>query len=56
MLSLIHICVRDYIHVEDVARAHVDALDHLRRGGGAAVFNCGYSRGYSCLLYTSRCV
>jgi UDP-glucose 4-epimerase len=39
--------VRDYIHVEDIARAHVDALDYLRRGGGAAVFNCGYSRGYS---------
>ncbi len=39
--------VRDYIHVEDVARAHVDALDYLRRGGGAAVFNCGYSHGYS---------
>jgi UDP-glucose 4-epimerase len=39
--------VRDYVHVEDVARAHVDALDYLRRGGAAAVFNCGYSRGYS---------
>jgi UDP-glucose 4-epimerase len=39
--------VRDYIHVEDLARAHVDALVHLRRGGGAAVLNCGYSRGYS---------
>jgi UDP-glucose 4-epimerase len=39
--------VRDYIHVEDVARAHVDALDYLRRGGSAAVFNCGYSHGYS---------
>ena len=39
--------VRDYIHVEDVARAHVDALDYLRRGGAAAVFNCGYSHGYS---------
>ena len=39
--------VRDYIHVEDVARAHIDALDYLRRGGAAAVFNCGYSRGYS---------
>jgi UDP-glucose 4-epimerase len=39
--------VRDYIHVEDVARAHVDALDYLRRGGTAAVFNCGYSHGYS---------
>jgi UDP-glucose 4-epimerase len=39
--------VRDYIHVEDVARAHIDALDYLRRGGAAAVFNCGYSHGYS---------
>jgi UDP-glucose 4-epimerase len=39
--------VRDYVHVEDVARAHMDALDYLRRGGAAAVFNCGYSRGYS---------
>jgi len=39
--------VRDYIHVEDIARAHVDALDYLRRGGATAVFNCGYSHGYS---------
>ena len=39
--------MRDYIHVEDVARAHVDALDYLRRGGAATVFNCGYSHGYS---------
>ena len=39
--------MRDYVHVEDVARAHVDALDYLRRGGAAAVFNCRYGRGYS---------
>ena len=39
--------VRDYIHVEDLARAHVDALDYLRRGGATAVFNCGYGHGYS---------
>jgi UDP-glucose 4-epimerase len=39
--------VRDYVHVEDVARAHLDALDYLRRGGEAAIFNCGYSHGYS---------
>jgi len=39
--------VRDYIHVEDVARAHVHALDYLRGGGAPAVLNCGYSHGYS---------
>jgi len=39
--------VRDYIHIEDLSRAHVDALDHLRRGGASTVLNCGYSHGYS---------
>jgi UDP-glucose 4-epimerase len=39
--------VRDYIHIEDLARAHVDALDYLRRGGASTVLNCGYSHGYS---------
>jgi UDP-glucose 4-epimerase len=39
--------VRDYIHVEDLARAHLDALDYLRRGGVATVLNCGYGHGYS---------
>ena len=39
--------VRDYIHVEDLARAHLDALDYLRRGGVARIFNCGYGHGYS---------
>lgn len=39
--------VRDYVHVDDLARAHVDALDYLRRGGGSAVCNCGYGHGYS---------
>jgi UDP-glucose 4-epimerase len=42
-------CVRDYIHVKDLARAHVAALSHLRGGGDSAVFNCGYSKGYSVL-------
>jgi UDP-glucose 4-epimerase len=42
-------CIRDYIHVKDLARAHLAALDHLRRGGQSDVFNCGYSRGYSVL-------
>ena len=40
-------CVRDYIHVEDLANAHVDALRYLGQGGGSDIFNCGYGRGYS---------
>lgn len=40
-------CVRDYIHVTDLARAHLSALAYLRSGGQSDVFNCGYSRGYS---------
>ena len=42
-------CIRDYIHVSDLARAHIDALSHLRRGGASNVFNCGYGRGRSVL-------
>jgi len=42
-------CVRDYIHVTDLVRAHLSALAHLRKGGGSDVVNCGYSRGYSVL-------
>ena len=40
-------CIRDYIHVTDLIAAHVDALDHLRRGGESEVMNCGYGRGFS---------
>jgi UDP-glucose 4-epimerase len=40
-------CVRDYIHVSDLARAHSAALAYLRRGGDSATFNCGYGRGAS---------
>jgi len=39
--------IRDYIHVEDLATAHLAALDHLRRNGASAVLNCGYGHGYS---------
>jgi len=39
--------VRDYIHVDDLATAHLAALDHLRRTGPSAVLNCGYGHGYS---------
>lgn len=42
-------CVRDYIHVSDLAAAHLDALAWLRAGNGSGVFNCGYGRGYSVL-------
>ena len=40
-------CIRDYIHVEDLARAHLDALNYLADGGDSQVLNCGYGRGYS---------
>jgi UDP-glucose 4-epimerase len=40
-------CVRDYIHVSDLARAHADALRHLRSGGPSLTLNCGYGRGFS---------
>jgi UDP-glucose 4-epimerase len=39
--------VRDYIHVEDLATAHLKALDYLRSGGKSLVANCGYGHGYS---------
>lgn len=42
-------CIRDYIHVKDLARAHVSALQHLRRGGKSETFNCGYSHGFTVL-------
>ena len=40
-------CVRDYIHVSDLAAAHLDALRYLRGGGTSITANCGYGRGYS---------
>ena len=42
-------CVRDYIHVSDLAEAHYLALQRFRAGGGSIVANCGYGRGYSVL-------
>ena len=40
-------CIRDYIHVEDLATAHIDALQYLADGGPSETLNCGYGRGYS---------
>jgi UDP-glucose 4-epimerase len=42
-------CIRDYIHVTDLVRAHMAALGYLRKGSQSEVVNCGYSRGYSVL-------
>lgn len=40
-------CIRDYIHVEDLAGAHLNALTWLLKGGNSQVLNCGYGHGYS---------
>jgi UDP-glucose 4-epimerase len=40
-------CVRDYIHVEDLASAHVMALDYMAGGGESKGMNCGYGRGFT---------
>jgi UDP-glucose 4-epimerase len=40
-------CVRDYIHVEDLAGAHIEALRYLERGGSSEILNCGYGHGFS---------
>jgi UDP-glucose 4-epimerase len=40
-------CIRDYIHVADLAGAHVLSLGHLEAGNPSGVFNCGYGHGYS---------
>jgi UDP-glucose 4-epimerase len=40
-------CIRDFIHVSDLAQAHRAALSYLRAGGASATLNCGYGRGYS---------
>ena len=39
--------LRDYIHVDDLASAHLDALTYLRAGGESTTLNCGYGHGYS---------
>ncbi len=54
-------CVRDYIHVEDLATAHIEALRYLEQGGRSEAFNCGYGHGFSvrevidAVVRVSRC-
>ncbi|HET6522309.1 MAG TPA: UDP-glucose 4-epimerase GalE [Geminicoccaceae bacterium] len=40
-------CIRDYVHVDDLAGAHVAAIGWLMDGGGSATLNCGYGHGFS---------
>lgn len=40
-------CIRDYIHVDDLAQAHVQALDYLLQTGKTEIMNCGYGHGFS---------
>jgi UDP-glucose 4-epimerase len=40
-------CIRDYVHVRDLAAAHLSALEYLERGEESVTLNCGYGRGYS---------
>jgi UDP-glucose 4-epimerase len=47
-------CIRDYIHVDDLAEAHLLALEYLRDGNSSGIYNCGYGRGYSVHEVVSR--
>lgn len=40
-------CIRDYVHVDDLASAHIAALDHLLAGGASDTFNAGTGHGFS---------
>ncbi|MBU6185700.1 MAG: UDP-glucose 4-epimerase GalE [Cyanobacteria bacterium REEB444] len=46
--------VRDYIHVQDLALAHIAALNYLENGGSSQILNCGYGVGYSVLEVVER--
>jgi UDP-glucose 4-epimerase len=47
-------CIRDYIHVSDLADAHVRAVEYLASGGENISLNCGYGRGHSVLEVLSE--
>ena len=45
-------CIRDYIHVSDIADIHLKCLDYLNKNLKSNIFNCGYEKGYSVLEIT----
>ncbi len=47
-------CVRDYIHVSDLASAHLKAIDRLHQGGDSLIANCGYGKGFTVLEVLDR--
>jgi UDP-glucose 4-epimerase len=47
-------CIRDYIHVSDLADAHVRAVEYLASGGENIALNCGYGHGHSVLEVLSE--
>jgi len=51
-------CIRDYVHIMDLADAHILALNYLMNNGASDVFNCGYGHGYSVreVIQTARTV
>lgn len=51
-------CIRDYIHVTDLAQAHIQAVKYLRNGNGSDIFNLGNGVGYSVreVIETARMV
>ena len=40
-------CIRDYIHVVDLAYAHIEVINYLEAGNNSDIFNCGYGHGFS---------
>lgn len=40
-------CIRDYIHISDLAQAHIDLLKYMQKNKVSDTFNCGYGKGYS---------
>jgi UDP-glucose 4-epimerase len=40
-------CIRDYIHIDDLSQAHIDALDYLSENSQSHILNCGYGHGYT---------